>query len=516
MKALPDILILYNTPARQASDTRGTESEAGILVEVKAVEDSLKRLGAAHRTVSARSISEAADLLAASPEPVVFNLVEEFPEGPADTVYVPALCRSLRKEVTGCDTPCLLLTTDKWQAKSVLAAAGIGVPRAVLVSPSEKTGARLPFRGPYLVKPVSSDASEGIWPDSVFSTQGRRLNAAVRRIHLQFQQAALIEQLVGSRELNVAIIERHGKPVLLPVSEISFKSFPKGKARIVDYAAKWIQDSFECVNTPRIIPAPLSEAALNAAQTAALQAWHSLGCRDYARVDLRMTANRVWVLETNPNPDISPRDGFVAALDAAGIPFDRFVRDVVEHAARRLHSLGHGSASRAGRSSASRKSAAGRIRPIRPTDLSDILSFLKDTASFRPGELSVAEEVLGESLKQGAGLHYRSYVMVKDGHPVGWVCWGRTPCTVGTYDLYWIAVDRAHQKKGTGTALIEYAEKQMSLQGGRMIVVETSGQALYHLAQRFYARHGYSEAARVRDFYAQGDDKVVYVKRIGT
>jgi GNAT superfamily N-acetyltransferase len=101
-----------------------------------------------------------------------------------------------------------------------------------------------------------------------------------------------------------------------------------------------------------------------------------------------------------------------------------------------------------------------------------------------------------------------------EGRLVGWICWGPTPCTLGTYDLYWMAVDPAVQHAGIGTALL--AEMERRLAGlARLIVVETAGRADYADTRRFYQVRGYRPTARIPDFYAPGDDLVVYTKSLG-
>ncbi len=96
----------------------------------------------------------------------------------------------------------------------------------------------------------------------------------------------------------------------------------------------------------------------------------------------------------------------------------------------------------------------------------------------------------------------------------GWICWGATPCTVGTWDLYWMAVDPPLHGAGVGTVLL--AEMELRLAGrARLIVVETAGRADYAPTRAFYEARGYAVAARIPDFYAPGDDLVVYVKRPG-
>ncbi len=98
---------------------------------------------------------------------------------------------------------------------------------------------------------------------------------------------------------------------------------------------------------------------------------------------------------------------------------------------------------------------------------------------------------------------------------LGYACFGPTPSTVGTYDLYWIAVHPAAQRSGAGAALMAEVERQLNERGARMVVVETSSRDDYAPTRSFYHKRGYTEAARLRGFYAPGDDRVVLTKRVG-
>jgi ribosomal protein S18 acetylase RimI-like enzyme len=96
---------------------------------------------------------------------------------------------------------------------------------------------------------------------------------------------------------------------------------------------------------------------------------------------------------------------------------------------------------------------------------------------------------------------------------VGYACWGPTPATDRTWDLYWIAVDTAFQGAGIGTILLEEVERRLAGQHARMLIAETSSRSDYAATRGFYGRRGYTEVARVRDFYAPGDDRIIFVKR---
>ena len=100
------------------------------------------------------------------------------------------------------------------------------------------------------------------------------------------------------------------------------------------------------------------------------------------------------------------------------------------------------------------------------------------------------------------------------GHLVGYTCFGRIPLTQERYDLYWIVVDGNVQQQGIATQLLKETEKTVKALGGKAIYAETSSRAVYAPAHRFYKKHGYEQVALMRDFYADGDDKIVFAKRL--
>jgi D-alanine-D-alanine ligase len=334
------ILILHHAPlAAGGKKPVWRESDAGVMAEVEAVAAALDRLGYGHRTAGAAQLTELPSLLAAATEEVVFNLVESFAVRPADANLVPAVARAFGKSCTGSDTTCLALALDKGRTKAVLQAADLPCPGGVMIAVGAKVErSRLPA-GPWIVKPAHSDASEGIDAACVIRLSAAApkaadpLAAAVRRVHREFGQPAIVEQFIAGRELNVSVLSRLGAAEVLPIAEIDFSAFPAGVPRIVDYAAKWLPESFAYQNTPRVIPARLTRRQAEAVRQLALGAWRACGCRGYARVDMRMTAaGRPLVLEVNPNPDISLDAGFAAALAAAGIPYEEFVEAAIRDA----------------------------------------------------------------------------------------------------------------------------------------------------------------------------------------
>jgi D-alanine-D-alanine ligase len=150
------------------------------------------------------------------------------------------------------------------------------------------------------------------------------------------------------------------------------------------------------------------------------------------------------------------------------------------------------------------------IAPLSPSHRSQIQEIVSATGVFSTEEVGVAIEVFDER-----GTDYE-FIGAFDGEDLlGYACFGPTPSTAGTYDLYWIAVHPAAQRSGAGAALMAEVERQLNERGARMVVVETSSRDDYAPTRSFYHKRGYTEAARLRGFYAPGDDRVVLTKRVG-
>jgi GNAT superfamily N-acetyltransferase len=134
---------------------------------------------------------------------------------------------------------------------------------------------------------------------------------------------------------------------------------------------------------------------------------------------------------------------------------------------------------------------------------------------FRDDEIPVALEVFDAAVREESDGSYHGLGAELDAGLVGWICWGPTPCTLGTYDLYWMAVDPEAQGSGVGTALL--AEMERRLTGvARLIIIETAGRPDYAATRGFYHRRGYSPVSTIPDFYAPGDDQVVFVKSVNS
>ncbi len=150
------------------------------------------------------------------------------------------------------------------------------------------------------------------------------------------------------------------------------------------------------------------------------------------------------------------------------------------------------------------------LRPVGRAHRARLEQLTRATGRFREEEVATAVELLEESL---AGDEDYRFVGAFEGEDLaGYACWGPTPGTEGTCDLYWIVVDRERQGKGLGSQLLAAVEHELRANGQRLVVVETSSRADYAPTRAFYENRGYTRAATIPGYYAPGDDLVIYLK----
>jgi D-alanine-D-alanine ligase len=156
---------------------------------------------------------------------------------------------------------------------------------------------------------------------------------------------------------------------------------------------------------------------------------------------------------------------------------------------------------------------SARLRNLSPADRPRIEEITRAVGRFRDDEIPVALEVFDAAVADGTDGSYTVLGAELESRLGGWICWGPTPCTLGTYDLYWMAVEPGLQGHGIGTALLEEMERR--LEGlARLIIIETAGRPDYAATRGFYQARGYRAVATIPDFYAPGDDQVVFVKAV--
>jgi D-alanine-D-alanine ligase len=151
-------------------------------------------------------------------------------------------------------------------------------------------------------------------------------------------------------------------------------------------------------------------------------------------------------------------------------------------------------------------------REVTESDCQQVRELVDSTGFFHPPEVDVAVELVQERLAKGPASGYFFVFAEQEGRTLGYACYGPIAVASGSYDLYWIAVDKSCQGQGLGRALLDQSEDLIRQEGGRQIYIETSNRPVYAPTRAFYLRCGYRQEAVLQDFYAPGDDKVIYVK----
>lgn len=154
------------------------------------------------------------------------------------------------------------------------------------------------------------------------------------------------------------------------------------------------------------------------------------------------------------------------------------------------------------------------LRGLRNEDVAPLVELVRSTGAFRPGEVDVARELMDEALQRGESSGYLFVLAGPPGRPLGYACYGPTPCTEATFDLYWIAVSPGEQGQGLATLLLGRVERELEQRSGRLLVVETEEAQAYEPARSFYRARGFREVARVPDFYRPGCAKLIYTKPV--
>ncbi len=330
MKNEQKILICFNEPTRFYSNYIGKEisdtkddvdlSEREFLQQIANIKKILEKKYISVETYAVNSDVRTAikKFMNYSPD-VILNFVESV-EGKANLESnVAGLYDLLEIPYTGNNMICLGNCLSKSRTKQILQSHGIRTPKHYIAAlnciPSRN---ELSLKFPAILKLAKEDASIGISEFSVVNNY-EALNQRIEYLFANYKQDVIIEEYIEGRELNVAILGDK----ILPISEIRFDGLPDDLPKIITYEAKWSPESVYYKNTVPKCPAPLEDTVKEKIEKMAKDTFDALDCRDYARVDIRLTAKNVpYVIEVNPNPDISPDAGFIRSAGAAGISYE--------------------------------------------------------------------------------------------------------------------------------------------------------------------------------------------------
>ncbi len=300
--------------------------EQDVLAQADAITDALRELE--HKPVRLTcglNLSRVQSELRSIVPRMVFNLVESL-DGTGRLIHLfPSLLDAMGMRYTGACAEALMLTSNKLLAKSLLDSAGLPTPPWRVSRHACGTGLfRRPRENPkyWIIKSVWEHASIGLDAEAIVKAgSDHLLETLLEEREPRLGGACFAEAYIEGREFNLSLLDGADGPQVLPPAEIIFEGFGAGQARIVDYKAKWDDESYEYHHTPRRFDFdPGDEGLLEQLRNLAMECWHLLGLRGYARVDFRVDRHdRPWILEVNANPCLSPDAGFAAALHKAGL-----------------------------------------------------------------------------------------------------------------------------------------------------------------------------------------------------
>lgn len=339
------ILICFNEPTRYYNNYLGKDnvehdqdndlSEREFLKQIDSIKSVLKKKYCHVETLAINSnVRNAIKQITNIAPDVIYNFVESVEGNTNYESYIAGVFDLLGIQYSGNSSMTLGNCLIKSKAKQILVSNGIRTPKHFVAEVNElpdKDKFNLNF--PVILKLLREDASIGISEFSVVNNYEEMCNR-LNYLFASFNQEILIEEYINGRELNVAILGNK----ILPISEITFDTLPDGLPKIVTYEAKWSADSVYFKSTIPKCPAKLNAKLEERIKKMAWEAFDALECRDYARVDIRLNSRNVpYVIEINPNPDISPDTGFVRSAAAAGISYEELLFTIISFALKRTN-----------------------------------------------------------------------------------------------------------------------------------------------------------------------------------
>jgi D-alanine-D-alanine ligase len=322
--------ILQQGGSSKATAAEVDLSEIGVLEEKEDIARALQALG--YRTMIFNvdgNIPRLVNFLETERPDLIFNLCESIKNEAIHEMHIAGIYELYDIPYTGSGPLTLGTALNKTRVKEILHFHGLPSPRFQVIKSPIRINLDENLTFPLIVKPSREDASIGIDNTSVVYNINE-LRKKVKYVVEQFDQPALVEEYIDGRELNVAVMGNR-KPEVFPISEIDMTTLPKDLPRIITYNAKWGKGTTEYENTKGVCPALLPPELETHIKSLALQAYQLIGCRDYARVDFRLSKDhQPYILEVNPNPDISDDAGFARSARAAGFSFDQFVGKLLE------------------------------------------------------------------------------------------------------------------------------------------------------------------------------------------
>lgn len=276
-----------------------------------------------------KDLKELINFLKTSNIDIVFNLCESFNHESINEMYIAGIYELLKIPYTGNRAWTLGTLIQKYKVKNIIEKFGYLTPKSILISNIHYFNFNNSLKYPLIVKPAKEDASVGINNSSVVNNFSE-LQKQVEYVYNLVKQPILIEEYIEGRELNVSIFGNKN-PEVLPISEIDFSKLPDNLPKIVTYSAKWHEGSPEYLGTNGVCPANLEKSIENLLKKVSIDLYNLFDCRGYARIDFRLDKNNnPYILEINPNPDISIDAGFFRSAKAAGYTYSGMLKKIIE------------------------------------------------------------------------------------------------------------------------------------------------------------------------------------------
>ena len=329
------IIVLYNSDYDEdpSIDAASVESSA------RAIQQALTASGSSAELVGlqGREVFDLLPKLRAGKPDLIFNLCESMAGDPRNEPTFAGLLDLFELPYTGADLPALAACLHKRRSKDILLGRGIPTPPhrflSTLAELDDPALADLDY--PWFLKLAHEDASVGITEENLVRTFPA-LRARAAAMITEFDQPVLAERYIDGREINVTLIGNGDDLQVLPLHEIDFGAMPAGRPRIVSYAAKWEESHVDYAGTKPVRLRDANPTLVAACEKVARDAWDAHGLRDYARVDLRVDkVGQPWVIDVNPNPDISPDAGVVRSAAVAGMSYVQLIERLAQTALRR-------------------------------------------------------------------------------------------------------------------------------------------------------------------------------------
>jgi D-alanine-D-alanine ligase len=334
------VVVLYNTDF-DAEQAKQTPDLTSVRESAKAIAAALREAGHVVELTGVHGVEvySVLDGVRRDRPDLLFNLCESMDGDSRNEPTFAGLLDLMGIRYTGADLLALASCLYKHRTKEILDAHGVPTPPYRVLRSEADLAAATGLDFPWFVKLAHEDASLGITEANLVRSHAE-LAARTRQLWAEFKEPVLAERFVDGREVNVTIFGWRETTEVLPLHEIDFGAMPGDRPKIVSYAAKWDERHVDYAGTKPVPLRGLAPETIANIQRVATAAYRAVDLRDYGRVDLRVDAGGIpWVIDVNPNPDISPDAGVCRAAAAAGMNYPQMVARIADLALARYSRL---------------------------------------------------------------------------------------------------------------------------------------------------------------------------------